>query len=70
MNHIRRERLKELAGPSIEGKVEPSGILSAEESAHLRKCTQCADLLLEAVQAGVGRTLSEKNPPVKLLQGC
>ena len=50
MDHITRERLEELAGPSAGHDIEATAILAPEESMHLAECPKCVDLLVETVQ--------------------
>jgi hypothetical protein len=59
LTHIPNERLRELAEPSLTktGYVEVTSVLSPEESAHFRECSECIDALAnmvrEIVRAGI-----------------
>ena len=50
--HLSRKRLLELAEPSIgdKGYVEVSSVLTADESAHFRECSDCIDALANMVR--------------------
>jgi len=62
MDHITRERLEELAGPSAGYDLEATAILSPEESVHLAECPKCVDLFVETVREKVRRRQDESPP--------
>jgi hypothetical protein len=61
-DHITDERVQEFARSSVGEDLGTSYILSSEESAHLRECASCAEILVETVRESVRQTLSDKNP--------
>ena len=61
--HLSRKRLLELAEPSLGGKgyVEVSSVLTADESAHLRECSDCIDTLVNIVRGILGDREQKKS---------